>query len=76
MHHEICIQFFRLGGNRDGIRLVDITKSRDTFYYTAQWSGVGIPDEVLNGVLDRVGIRLTYGAIELYGLADRLPWPD
>ena len=76
MRHEICIQFFRLGGNRDGIRVLDITASNQSFAYSVVWNGVGIPDAVLNGVLDRVAVRTTFAATQLYGLASPLPWPD
>lgn len=72
MRHEILVQLFRLGGNRDGIRILDITPGTDPLYYTTEWTGVGIPTEVLKGVLERVQIRTHFAALDLYGITNPL----
>jgi hypothetical protein len=76
MRHEICVQFYRLGGDRDGVRIIDITKDSEPLVYTVNWRGCGVPQEVLNGILERIAVRAVYAATELYGLAESLPWPD
>lgn len=73
MRHEVIVQLYRLGGNRDGIRVLDITPRTDPLYFTTEWTGTGIPTEVLDGVLERVCIRTHFAALDLYGLAGRLP---
>lgn len=76
MRHEILVQLYRLGGDRDGIRILDITPGIDPLYYTVEWKGTGIPTEVLNGVLERVRIRTHFAAVDLYGLAGRISGLD